>query len=164
MFNVPRLPQDELVFRTGFSVFGSKALLRPELKDMLWMRKIIRKFTLPGGLDTDCCAGAFSVAKACTLLPQQRQFVGCDLESKSVASSLPYLAFIFARQVLYKDSDTIGDDDVQQTASPFVKAIAELHQKRHNDVWETTAGFPIKQTFLLHILHHLSTYHIEFFL
>lgn len=43
-----------------------------------------------------------------------------NLDLKSMVSSVPQLALIFARQVLNEESDMTGDDDVLQDASRFV--------------------------------------------
>lgn len=64
MSNVPLLPQDERVFWNSSNLSGSKALLLPEQKNVLWMKDIMREFTLPSGLVVDCCDGTCSVAKA----------------------------------------------------------------------------------------------------
>lgn len=122
---------------------------------MLRMKDIISKLTLPGGLFGGCCAGMFSVAKACTVFPQHRRLVGCGLDPECVASSTPQFAVKFARQVLNGESDITEDSDVQQTTSTFVETMEKLDVKRRIDVWETLTSFLVMQTFLLHLLHHL---------
>lgn len=54
----------------------------------------------------------FRVGKACTFLPLHMRFVGCDLNLKSVVSSLPQLGLVFARQVVNEWFDTTGDKHV----------------------------------------------------
>lgn len=98
------------------------------------------------------------------ILPQYRQFVECDLEWECVASSLPQLALKVACEVLYEESDIIGDNDVQQAASIFVKKMEEVDLKFCIDVWETHNGFPIIQAFSLFIVYYLSIYHMEHYL
>lgn len=66
------------------------------------MKGIIRKLILASAQVTDCCAGRFSVADECMLLPQHPWLGECDSDSKSVTSILLYLAVIFVRQVLDK--------------------------------------------------------------
>lgn len=51
---------------------------------------------------------------------------------------------------------------MQLDASVFVKAMDEPDFKRRIDVLETPAGFPIMQTFQMHLLYHLSTYYMEY--
>lgn len=51
---------------------------------------------------------------------------------------------------------------MQQSASLLVKAIERLDLKRCIDLWEAPKDFSVMPTFLLHILYHLSTYHIEY--
>lgn len=77
-------------------------------------------------LGQDCYDGALSVAKACMLLSQQKRFVGCNLNSKSVTSRLPSLRLVCAWQVLNKELDIIEDNDVQKVAFKLVIAMKEL--------------------------------------
>lgn len=81
------------------------------------MKNINGKFTLLGGLVLYCCAGTFSVVKACMLLPQCRQFAECDLDSECVASRLPQFSLVFARQVLNKRSDIARGGDCSKLLS-----------------------------------------------
>lgn len=50
----PRLLQNELVIRSSCGASGSKLFLRPKLKNVLWVKDNIRRFTLPGGLVVNC--------------------------------------------------------------------------------------------------------------
>lgn len=59
-----------------------------------------------------CCAKKFRAAKACMLLPQNRWLVEDDIDSECVTSSLLQLALVSAPQVLTKELDSTGDDDV----------------------------------------------------
>lgn len=77
------------------------------------------------------------------------------------ASSLPQLTVVFSRQFLSKELYVIEDDDVQQAAFILFNAMGDLELKRCIDLWGTPAGFLIMQSFLLHVLYHLSTYHME---
>lgn len=70
---------------------------------MLWMKTIFCEITFLGRQVVYCCAGRFTMAETCTLLPQHRRFVGIDLDSGCVAYSLPQLALVFTRQVLKKE-------------------------------------------------------------
>lgn len=54
-----------------------------------------------------------------------------------------------------------GADDVQRATATFDKGMEELDLKRRIDIWETPAGYSIRQTFLLYTLRHVSTYHME---
>lgn len=113
MSNVSYLPQEECVFQPGSDTSGSEAVRRLVLKNTVRIEHIIRKFIVSGELVADCCAGMFSVAKAYMLLPQHKQFVGCDLVLKCVSSSFSHLTLVFARLVLNKTSDTTADEVVQ---------------------------------------------------
>lgn len=86
-----------------------------------------------------------------------RQFVGCDLDSKRIPSSLSKLDLVSARQVLSKELDNAVDDNVQQAASMFVEAINELDQRHRVNVWESSAEFYIMLRFPLHTICPLST-------
>lgn len=57
--------------------------------------------------------------------------------------------------------DITGNDDVVQAAPTFVKAMEELDLKCRVDVWETPVVFRGMQTFPLHILYHLLTFHTK---
>lgn len=125
-FNVPCLLQDERVLQNGSIASGSKTLVRPEQKSMVWIKVFTCKFALLEMQIVIYCAGTFPVAKACMLLLHCRRFFGCDPDLEWVASSLPQMAPIFARQVLNEASDITGDDDVQQAATTFIKVMEEL--------------------------------------
>lgn len=71
------------------------------------------------------------------------------------------MALISARQVLNKESDATGNDDVQQATSTFVKTLDDLNLKRRIDVLETPVEFLSMQTFSLHLLYYLTTHHKE---
>lgn len=64
---------------------------------------------------------------------------------------------IFNRQVMDKQLDITGDDDVMQAAFFFVKGIEELDLYRCINVWETPARFTIMGTFWLYLLCYLAT-------
>lgn len=61
-------------------------------------------------LVVDCCAGTFSVANGCMLLPLHTRFVGCDL---------------YFECILNEEWDITGDDDVHHVASTIVDAMEE---------------------------------------
>lgn len=107
------------------------------------MKDIICAFALPSVLVVDCCDCTFSMTRACFRLPQHRQIVGCDLNWEFVASIHLQLALIIARQVLNERSNIIWDDDVQQAAFTFVKALEELKLNRRINACKTRDGFPI---------------------
>lgn len=50
----------------------------------------------------------------------------------------------------------------QRVAYSYVKSMKEPNLKRPINVWETTVGFPIMQTFPLHIVCHLPKYNTHF--
>lgn len=82
------------------------------------------------------------------MLPTKyRRIVGFNLVWECFASSLPQLALNSSRQVLNRELDITGDDNVQEAASTFVKAIKKLDLKRHIDAWKTPAGFPSMKCF-----------------
>lgn len=101
---------------------------------MVRMNYIIRKITIPGGLVVYSRAGMVSVAKKYTLQTLHRLFVGRDLDSDCVASSLLQLALDFAWKVFSKESDDTGDNAVHQAAFTFFKAIQKLDLKRRINV------------------------------
>lgn len=121
---------------------------------------IVLTFILPDGLVVDCCVGILSVAKTCMLFPQHRWFVECVQDSECVALSLPYVALIFACQVLNMEPNIAEDGDVQQAASGFDEAMEELDLKLCIDVLGTLSTFPVLQMFSLRLLYHRSTQHI----
>lgn len=118
--------------------------------------------SLPSEVVMDCCAGSFSAAKAFTLHLQYKQLVGFDLDSQCFASSLSQLALIFAHRIFMEKHNTTWDDNVHQTASTIVEAMDELNLERQINVWDTPEGFSIMQTFPLHSVYHLSTYHMHY--
>lgn len=143
MANAPCLPPEKHVICNGFKTFVSKALLHPEQMNTVWMKDLIGKFSFLGGLIVDCCAEIFLEPKICILHPQHRRFLGCDLGSECIASSLSQIALIFGCLVLNKASVFFGDIDVQQASSTIPQPMEDLDHKRRIDVLETSHGFSI---------------------
>lgn len=111
MNNIPRVPNNEKIFLPSHSKqMGPRQMLRPEQKSRQWMMDIIEKFTKPGDLVVDPCAGTFSVAMACMLMPKHRKFVGCDKDDSCLENSMTSLVALFARQILNPNSDIDGTD------------------------------------------------------
>lgn len=65
----------------------------------------------------------FSVSRACMLLPRHRTFTGCEVDSNCVAEAMLHLILLYARQLLRKESDVNGEEEVRLCADVYVKAI-----------------------------------------
>lgn len=69
MSNNPSLLQEERVCNRNRGESGFKLLMGPDQKNTVWIKYIVQKTTKPVTLVVVACAGIFSVAKACMLLP-----------------------------------------------------------------------------------------------
>lgn len=84
MSNIPRIPQKERVYKGKSGKYGFKLLMRLEQRSTAWIKDIVQKFTDPGSLVVDDCAGTFSVTKASIILRKHRRFIECKSDSSCV--------------------------------------------------------------------------------
>lgn len=76
----PQADNDRISSPASFTNFkGGSNMWRPEQKPIELCKELIARFTQPGDLVVDPCAGTYSVPIACQLLPGRRVFVGCEL-------------------------------------------------------------------------------------
>lgn len=78
--NISKLPQEKPVYKRKRAVFELKLLMRPEQKSCTWLKNSVCKSTKSENLVEDVCAGTFSDADACMLLPKRRRLIGCQVE------------------------------------------------------------------------------------
>lgn len=98
--DIPRLPQEEHVYKKKGGVSGFKWLMRPEQKSTMWMKDIAQT---SGKLVFDACSGNFSVTKACVFLPKYRRLRGCEVDLSGVTDAKPQLILLYPRPVLTKE-------------------------------------------------------------
>ena len=159
MNNIPRVPNNEKIFLPSHSKqMGPRQMLRPEQKSRQWMMDIIEKFTKPGDLVVDPCAGTFSVAMACMLMPKHRKFVGCDKDDSCLENSMTSLVALFARQILNPNSDIDGTDHDKVHAKVLLRELDAIEAKRRLDIWDIPPGVPVVQTFPKYLRHFISQF------
>lgn len=71
-------------------------------------------------------SGPLSVGMACSLLPNHRTFIECEVGSSCVAGVKPQLILIFARQSLSRESDIDDDEYVYTSAKVYLKSLNEI--------------------------------------
>lgn len=104
-------------------------LVSSEAENVMWMKDIICNLTFPTSLVVDSPAGGFQQLSPVRFYHITDGWFECDLDEKWVASRLAQLDLIFASQVLKKKLNTTGEDDVQQSAPIFFKAIEKVDLK-----------------------------------
>lgn len=161
MNNIGKLPHEEIVFRQQCGDSGRKSMARPEQKNVSWMRDVIRKFTKPGMVVVDCCAGTLAVGKAGLSLPEHRRVILCDVDSDVVRQSMPSLVLVFAKQVLSDASDIVGNDEVVAAAKKYISAIENTETQLRLASAHGPPGFPPYQTLPDYLLRFMSVFHID---
>lgn len=77
---IPRLPQEERMYKRKRGEFGFILLICPDRRNTAFVKDIVKKYTKPGNLVVDACAGTFCVANGFMLLPKHRSFTGCKVD------------------------------------------------------------------------------------
>lgn len=78
-YNIPRLPNQEVVYLVSSNYEGSRVNLTAEQKNVSYNIYLVGKFTNPGELFVDCFTGTFYVSKACLLLLKHLRVVVYDI-------------------------------------------------------------------------------------
>lgn len=92
----------------------------------MWMKEIEQKFKKLGNLVVDACAGTVSAEKACMALPKRRTFIGCKVVPYCIAEVIAQLILIFAPQVLNKETDIDGDEQLSTSAKTYVQEVKAI--------------------------------------
>lgn len=80
MNHIRRVSAEERVVFTDVWTFSHSHDLRPEQKDVVWMKDVSRKFTSPEQTVVDSCAGIFTTPKGWMLLSRHWRFVWCKID------------------------------------------------------------------------------------
>lgn len=82
--------------------------MRSDQKNTASTKDIVQKYTMHRSLAVYACAGTFSVAKTCRLLPKYRRFIECEVVPIWVTEITMQLILLYAQQVSNKRSDIDG--------------------------------------------------------
>ena len=159
--NCPRLQPSETMYLPTNGAGGRPPMVRAEQKSTCLMTHLVEKFSPPGGLVVDTCAGTLSTLKACLLAKNHRVSIGCDMDSDCINRCLPSLVLVFAEQVLNPDSDINCDDSTEAAARVFIKEMGALDKRDRLTRWTVPGGLFPSQNVPAHILEHLSQMHFD---
>lgn len=81
----------------------------------------------------DACAGTFSVAKACMILPNHRRIMECGWDPSYVIEAEPQLILLYARQVFSKEPDIDGEEKASTSAEEYDKTMKTIEVRRRLD-------------------------------
>lgn len=126
--------------------------MHPERKNAGWMKYIVQKFTRPGNVVIDACAGTFSVAKACLLLPKYRLFIKHEVEPGCVAKEMMQMILLYARQVLIKESAIDGKREGRICAEVYVNAAETIELQKRLGTRKVAEGLPFMYMLLPYII------------
>lgn len=90
--------------------------------------------------------GVFSVAEACMLLPKHRRFTGCETGSSYVAEAISQPILLHTRQVLTKEPDIDGKEDVRSSADVYTRVVETIEVRKRLDVSEVLEGLRIMKS------------------
>ena len=159
--NIPRLPANEAIFLPGTGTTKPQ-MLRPEQKNVSWMKTIVNKYCPGGGTVLDTFAGTLAVAKACISLPQHRKCIACDRDKDCIDISMPSLVVTFAEQLLSDKSDITGSAEVQYAACTFLKMMRSARSATSLSNWSAPPGLSPMQYLPEHILLYISAYYSDY--
>lgn len=97
------------------------------------LQDIIFEFTSSGYLVLDSCCGTFDTGRAFFSVATASTLCGMWEGSKLLAESLPSLAEPFSRQLLKKDSDLTGLEEVLRALPLLVGASDRIATKKRAD-------------------------------
>ena len=143
MDNIPKLPHHEKVFVKDAE--GKDVMLRPEQKNIAWMKEIISQFTVKGDIVVDPFAGTFSTAKACMDLPEHRIFVGGEVDDNCVREATPSVLEYFCKQAVNKNSNISLTVEAENDVKHYCRLV--LQRKNGEGRYEVPDGLPSYQRF-----------------
>lgn len=82
----------------------------------------------------DTCAGTFCTANACMLISNHRSFLACKLDPSCLTEAILQLTLLYARQVLSKESEFDGEEQVRSSAEVRVKAVRTIDVQMRLDM------------------------------
>ena len=153
--NVPAAPRSERICREHLDPIGRPISVRTEQKPTALLKTLIVKYCPPGGLVLDPFAGTLSTARACLLLNEHRRCVCTEIDEECVRLSMPALLDVFVSQLLNKDSDIKGNEEVMKAACIYKQRRESIRAKMVRNAWMTPAGLPSMQTFPPEVLEYL---------
>lgn len=124
---------------------GRRAIWRPEQNSVSWMRDVMRRFSEAGDLKMSFCAITCSIAKACMLLDQRRNFAGWDVSAEVLSAAEPYHVLTSAFQVLKPMSDLNESSEVEAAAKIFKDEVSALLARKEASVREIPPGLDATQ-------------------
>lgn len=88
-----------------------------------------------------------TTTKECMVRSSHHRFILSDSDSDSHLWSGSSMEEVSARQVLNKESETTGSEEVGRASVAFVKPISGLDRRRRKIVWEASRGLSTIQVF-----------------
>ena len=141
----------------------TKRKLRPEQKPVSLLKYLINKFTKPGDLVVDVCAGIFSTMRACMEMEKHRRFVGCDKDAMCARIVQDEMIRFFSEQVHNQFSDiTVQSIDIRQHTQTVVQYCNQAEVKKRADAWSTPPGLFPQQNFPPHIVQAFCQHYNDF--
>lgn len=102
----------------------------------------------------DLCAGTFSTARGCMILPKNKKFVGIGIDQICLQKSLPQLLETYARKVLNPEPDISGTAQVIYATKTLIKKVDSINFR--NMLYTMKVPFALQdiQEFLP-VVHHV---------
>lgn len=154
MNNIPPVPTSEKVMK---KVTDRYVMLRPEQKNIDWMKELISQYTKKGDIVVDMFGGTFSTAKACFELPDARRFIGCEADEECVSIGMPHVLQRFCMRVVNNPNGISVSESGTKDIDTYYK-MSDLSSA----VWDELkppAGLPLFQKFPSYILRAFGEYH-----
>lgn len=109
----------------------------------------------PGQTVVDHCAGIFATAEVCLFLPRHCRFVGCKIDTACFKKTFFGVVEVFVRQVLYEESNIVGEADVLAAEKVLVSAPEVNDVRRKRPLRDTPCGLCTTQAFTANVTHFL---------
>lgn len=162
--NVERLPPGEQVRVPSSTEDRSTMALRPEQKPLSEIMEFISRHTEGGDTVVDFCSGTNTTGVACVILPENRRFVGCDVDevAQRVGNDRMLQAFV---ERLITDGLTFDDDEAECTeqdreqALLYLSHLEPVREPRESKNWRAPTNLPSFTTLPIHHLTFMGNIH-----
>lgn len=157
MNNVERLPPGEQVRVPSDTEDRSTMALRAEQKSLAELKEFIARHTEDGDTVVDFTSGTNTTGVACVTLPENRRFVGCEVDEVAHRHGHDRMLQAFAERLItdgltFDDEDAKCTDEDRTHAVLYLSHLEPVREPRESKNWRAPTNLPNFTTLPLHLL------------
>lgn len=115
-----------------------------------------------GQLILDRLAGTLSTTKACLLVEEHQNFVGCDKDIRCLEKLMPSVVEAYASQLLSLASDLTGDEGLIEAARAYLEAVKCSRLGGALSSWVAPPELLSILAFKEHVVLYITTLHKDY--